>query len=201
MTRIIDRGAITAAYVGIGMAATIAVSFLLVIPIEPIYWLLALPAGLLIGYYANQRSDRRAGPWPRIVKNALFAGLATGLTLAILLLAVKALFFFADNGFPDFNRLDQTTHQPVPPYCSDGADCVYERYVLAGHGAELSSAGITDAASFTRFYWGQQGSSAATVLVLTLIGGLGGGLLYGTFRPRTGRSPSSFSVVSEPPSH
>ena len=37
VTRVIDRGAITAAYVGIGMAATIAISFLLVIPIEPIY--------------------------------------------------------------------------------------------------------------------------------------------------------------------
>ena len=46
MTRVIDRGAITAAYVGIGMAATIAVSFLLVIPIEPVYLFLALPAGL-----------------------------------------------------------------------------------------------------------------------------------------------------------
>ena len=42
MSRIVDRGAITAAYVGIGMAITIGVSFLLVIPIEPIYWLLAL---------------------------------------------------------------------------------------------------------------------------------------------------------------
>ena len=63
VTRFVDRGAIVAAYVGIGMAVTIAISFLLVIPIEPIYWLLALPAGLLIGYYANQRSDRRRGPW------------------------------------------------------------------------------------------------------------------------------------------
>ena len=78
VTRVIDRGAITAAYVGIGMAVTIAVSFLLVIPIEPIYWLLALPAGLLIGYYANQKSDRRAGPWSRILANALFAGIVTG---------------------------------------------------------------------------------------------------------------------------
>ena len=33
--RFVDRGAITAAYVGIGMAVTIAVSFLLFIPIEP----------------------------------------------------------------------------------------------------------------------------------------------------------------------
>ena len=39
VTRFVDRGAIVAAYVGIGMAITIAVSFLLVIPIEPIYWL------------------------------------------------------------------------------------------------------------------------------------------------------------------
>ena len=63
MTRFVDRGAIVAAYVGIGMAVTIAVSFLLVIPIEPIYWLLVVPAGLTIGYYANSRSNRAAGPW------------------------------------------------------------------------------------------------------------------------------------------
>ena len=141
MTRVIDRGAITAAYVGIGMAATIAVSFLLVIPIEPVYWLLALPAGLLIGYYANQKSDRRAGPWSRILANALFAGLVTGLTLALFLLGSKALFFFADNGYPDFNRVDQATGQPLPPSCQGGADCVYQRYVAAGNGAALAAPG------------------------------------------------------------
>jgi hypothetical protein len=48
VTRFVDRGAIVAAYVGIGMAATNAISFLLVIPIEPVYWLLTGPAGLLI---------------------------------------------------------------------------------------------------------------------------------------------------------
>ena len=63
VTRWVDRGAIYAGWVGVGMAVTIAVSFLLVIPIEPILWLLALPAGLIIGYYANARSDRQAGPW------------------------------------------------------------------------------------------------------------------------------------------
>ena len=178
MTRVIDRGAVTAAYVGVGMAATIAVSFLLVIPIEPIYWLLACPAGLLIGYYANQRSDRRAGPWSRIVSNALFAGLATGLTIAALLLAVKALFFFADNGY-------RPTELGGPVSCTGGADCVFARY-RAEDAAELTAAGITDTASFTGFYWSQQASSAGTVLVLTLVGSLGGGLLYGTFRPRLG---------------
>src|SRR5205814_9675921 len=92
--RFVDRGAISAAYVGIGMAVTIALSFLLVIPIEPIYWLLTLPAGLLIGYYANQRSDRRAGPGSRILGNAAYAGLLTALTMAAFLLVGNALSFF-----------------------------------------------------------------------------------------------------------
>jgi hypothetical protein len=189
VTRIVDRGAIVAAYVGIGMAVTIAISFLLVIPIEPIYWLLAVPAGLLIGYYANQRSDRRDGPWGRILVNALFAGLVTGLTLAAFLLAVKALFFFGDNGYPDFNRIDPATRAAVPPSCIPGAGCVYARYVANGNGPELAAAGITDADRFTSFYWGQQLSATGTVLAFTLLGGLGGGLLYGTFRPK-GRSPA-----------
>jgi hypothetical protein len=189
VTRFVDRGAIGAAYVGIGMAITMAISFLLVIPIEPIYWLLALPAGLLIGYYANQRSDRRAGPWWRILTNALVAGLATALTLAAFIFLVKGLFFFGDNGFPDFNRIDAKTHQPIPPYCDNGAACVYARYLAVGNGPQLSAAGITDVATFTTFYWGQQLSAAGTVLVLTLVGGFGGGLLYGVFRPKPSPQP------------
>jgi hypothetical protein len=184
VTRVIDRGAITAAYVGIGMAMTIAVSFLLVIPIEPIYLLLAIPAGLLIGYYANQKSDRRAGPWPRILANALFAGAATALTLAALLLAVKALFFFADNGYPDFNRIDPGSGEPIPPYCDAGAGCVYARYLAADHGDELVGLGVTDAASFTAFYWSQQASTALSLILLTEVGALIGGLAYGFTRPK-----------------
>ena len=184
MTRFVDRGAVTAAYVGIGMAATIAVSFLLVIPIEPVYWLLALPAGLLIGYYANSRSDRRAGPWGRILVNALFAGIVTGLVLALLLLGTKAIFFFDDNGYPDFNRVDAQTGEPIPPSCQGGADCVYQRYVAAGNGQELAAAGVTDAATFTSFYWGQQFSTALTLIVLTEAGALLGGLAYGFTRPK-----------------
>ena len=188
MTRFIDRGAIVAAYVGIGMAVTTAISFLLVIPIEPIYWLLALPSGLLIGYYANQRSDRRAGPWSRIVANAAYAGLVTGLTMAVLLIVVKALFFYADNGYRDPGLGGTLT-------CSGGADCVYARY-REDNAAELTAAGITDAGSFTGFYWGQQISSAGTILVLTLAGGLGGGILYGVFRPKIAATRSSSPTVS-----
>ena len=183
MSRVVDRGAITAAYVGIGMAVTIAVSFLLVIPIEPIYWLLAIPAGLLIGYYANQRSDRRAGPWSRIVTNALFAGLVTGLTLAVLLLAVKALFFFADSGYPTFNRLDEDG-KAMAPFCEPGAGCVYARYLEAGSTAEFQAAGVTDVASFTGLYWSQQASTAGALVLVTTGGALLGGLAYGATRPK-----------------
>lgn len=185
MTRIVDRGAIAAAYVGIGMALTIAVSFLLVIPIEPIYWLLALPAGLLIGYYANQRSDRRAGPWRRIVANAVVAGLATALTLAGLLLVVKALFFFADSGFPDYNRIDENG-QSIAPFCDPGANCVYSRYLAAGRGPEFAAIGVADTGSFMSFYWREQFATAGFLVLLTTGGGLGGGILYGLFRPKPG---------------
>ena len=95
------------------MAITIAASFLLIIPIEPVIWLLAIPSGLLIGYYANQRSDRRAGPWSRILRNGVFAALVTGLTTAALLLLLKSIFFFADTGYPDFNRVVERHADPA----------------------------------------------------------------------------------------
>jgi hypothetical protein len=117
MSRFVDKGAIVAAYVGIGMALVIGVSFLLVIPIEPVYWFLAPLSGLLIGYYANTRSERYAGPWSRILVNGTFAGLVTGITLALLLLGVKALFFAADDGYRDASL-------GAPLTCHTGADCV-----------------------------------------------------------------------------
>jgi hypothetical protein len=158
------------------MAVTIVASFTLIIPIEWVIWLLAIPSGLLIGYYANQRSDRRAGPWGRILANGLFAGLVTGLSAAVLLVAVKGLFFFADNGYRDPGQGGQLT-------CTVGAGCVYERYLDAGRGPDLTAAGVTDAASFTGFYWGEQFSSGGTVVILSTLGGLGGAALYGLFRP------------------
>jgi len=166
MGRVLDRGALTAAYVGIGIAVVGAISFLLIIPIEPLYWILSIPAGLLIGWYANVRSGRRRGEWPRIVANAAFAGAATGLSLAALLLGVKALFFFGDGGYPDYNRVDPVTRLVIPPTCASGADCVYHRYV-AQNGDALRAAGITDAASFGTLYWSEQWTTAGQLLAVT----------------------------------
>jgi hypothetical protein len=176
--RFIDRGAITAGWVGIGMAVTIAASFLLIIPIEPIYWYLALPAGLLIGYYANARSARAGGPWRRIVANSLYAGVVTGLTYAAFLLVIKLIFFYADTGYPDFNRVDQNGAS-IPPTCQTGAECVYNRYLKAGQGAAFEAIGITDVETFTGFYWNQQLSTAGLMIALTTGGALIGGVAFG----------------------
>jgi len=183
--RLVDHGAIVAGWVGIGMAATIAISFLLVIPIEPIYWLLAPLAGLLIGYYANQRAATPRGAWRRILVDALYAGLLTGLSLAALLLVVKALFFFADTGYPDFNRVD-ANGEPIPPSCATGGDCVYARYLAAGRGPALADAGVNDLASFTGLYWDQQLSTAGLLFVLTVGASVAGGVVYGVTRPPEG---------------
>ncbi len=183
MNRFVDRGAITAAYVGIGMGVTIVASFTLIIPIEWLIWILAVPSGLLIGYYANQRSNRRLGPWSKILANGVFAGLVTGLTVAILLLMIKAIFFYADSGYPDFNRADKAG-KPIPPFCQAGPDCTYQRYLAAGRGPDLAAAGVSDAGSFTAFYWAEQFGTAGTIVFVTTLGGLGGAALYGVFRPK-----------------
>jgi len=186
--RFVDRGAITAAYVGIGMAVTIAISFLLIIPVGDVALIpFALFSGLLIGYYANQRSDRRAGPWHRILVNGIFAALVTGLTAAVLLLAVKALFFYADNGYRDASA-------GGPIACSSGPDCVYQRHRLIEDGGRvpaMEAAGITDSASFSDFYWSQQFGTGVLIVALTVIGGLGGAAMYGVFRPKAPTEPAT----------
>jgi hypothetical protein len=187
--RIVDHGAIMAGWVGVGMAVTMALSFLLVIPIEPIYWLLAPPAGLLIGYYANQRSLPPRGAWRRIVANAIYAGIVTGLTLALALLLVKALFFFADTGFRDPSQGGRVTREGPdgrPIGCGPGAECVMLRYLDTGRGAEFAAQGITDPASFTRVYWGQQAATAGLLLALSIASAALGGAVYGLTRPKVG---------------
>ncbi len=38
--------------------------------------------------------------------------------------------------------------------------------------------------AFTRLYWSEQIGTAATLLFITTVGGLGGAALYGVFRPK-----------------
>jgi hypothetical protein len=182
VSRWVDRGAVYAGWVGVGMSVTIAVSFLLVIPIEPILWLLAFPAGLLIGYYANARSNRQAGPWRRIVANGAYAGLLAAATLALLVLATKWIFFSADNGYRSAADGGSIAG------CETGAGCVYARYLAAETGPDLEAAGITNVDEFTAFYWGEQLGTAGTVFLLSALGGLGGAAIYGIARPRAART-------------
>jgi hypothetical protein len=177
VSRFVDRGAITASFVGLGMAVTIGVSFLLVIPIEFLIVPTALFGGMMIGYYANARSNRIGGPWSRVIANALLAGLVTGLTLALLYLAVKGVFFVADNGYRDASS-------GGPIACVSGADCVYQRYLAIGRGPAFEQAGITDVGTFSSFYWSEQLNQAGSFLLLSLGGSLIGGFMYGVTNRR-----------------
>jgi hypothetical protein len=181
VSRFVDRGAVVAAYVGIGMAITMAISFLLVVPIEIAYLILSVLGAVVIGYYANARARRGRGEWRRIVPNSLLAGLVMGISLAILLLGNKALFFFADSGYPDFNRVENGA--PVGETCQTGADCVYHRY-LKLEPQVLADAGVTDAASFSDLYWRQQWSTAQGLVLAATVAALAGGLLFGVAGPR-----------------
>jgi hypothetical protein len=192
VSRFVDRGAVVAAYVGVGMAVTMAIGFLLVIPIEPAYVLLSIPGGMIIGYYANARSARSRGQWRRIVPNALLAGVVTGVMLATLALGTKALFFFGDSGFPDFNRVENGVQ--VGQTCVSGGDCVYHRYLLAEPG-QLAAAGVTDSASFANVYWDQQWSTARLLVGIATGAALFGGFLFAIAGPRQVRlTPRSAAV-------
>ena len=106
----------------------------------------------------------------------------TAVTFAVFLLAVKALFFYADSGYRDASQGGSIT-------CSTGADCVYRRYLESERGSELAAAGVTDAASFTQFYWNQQFQTAGLMLVLCVAGSLVGAFMYGATRPKPTSAP------------
>ncbi len=189
MTRLFDRGAVFASWVGLGMAVTVVVSFVLVIPIEFLVGPSALLGGMLIGYYANARSERAGGPWSRVIANALLAGVVTGLTYAVLLLGVKAIFFNADDGYRDISA-------GGPIACQQGADCVYQRYLaIPGRRDAFEAAGITNLGEFTSFYWSEQASTAGLMVGLSVTGALAGGVMFGMANRRrpgaaTGTSPA-----------
>lgn len=155
--RLIDRGAIFAGYVGLGMALVIAIAFELIIPVQPFVFLAAPIAGALIGAYANVRSERWR-PRLRVLANAAYAGLVTSAGLVVLYVTLRLVFVYADSGaLPDRSSLD----------CSPGPACVYQRYLAARGADELAAAGITDAASFEAAVLREQAFGALVLVVLT----------------------------------
>jgi hypothetical protein len=173
--RPLDRGAIFAGWVGIGMAVVIVISFGLVIAVQPLVWLAAPIAGVLVGSYANHRSARWRPRW-RVIANAAWAGLVTGASLAIFYVAVRLLFIYFDAGYrpePQGGQLD----------CARGPECVYMRYVEEGRGDDLAAAGVTDAAGFERTMLREQLDGAFVLTGLTLTGALAAGLFRAVQRP------------------
>jgi hypothetical protein len=168
VSRFVDRGAIFAGWVGLGMAVVIAIGLELILAVQSLVFLAALPAGLLIGAYAETRSARKR-PWRRVLANALYAGLVTAVSLALLYGGVRLLFVYADSGYRD-------TGQGGPLVCRTGPDCTYQRYLADPvHGPELAAAGVHDAADFERFVLQGQLNGAITIVTLTLGGALMGG--------------------------
>ncbi len=159
--RFVDRGAVFAGYVGIGMAIVIAIAFALIIPVQTIVFISAPIAGLIIGGYANNRSARWR-PMKRVFANAAWAGFVTGLTLAVMYIILRLLFVFADTGtMPDGSTLS----------CSMGPDCTYQRYAqdptLAPY---LTEAGITDGPSMGAAVIHDQ-LSGGLIIILAVVAG------------------------------
>jgi len=169
MSRLVDQGAVFAGWVGVGAAVVVVVAFALILPVQAVVYLLALPSGALIGWYANNRAARYR-PRGRVMLNAAWAGLMTGLAMSVFYVGIRLVFVYGDSGYPDFNRVDPPTRQPIPPYCATGPDCTYRRYLAAGREPELRAVGVTDAASFERYILGEQLGFGGLLIALTVSG-------------------------------
>ena len=161
----LDRAAIIAALVGLGMAVTVAISFGLVIAIQPLVFVSAPLAGVTIGWYANHKAFRWRPRW-RVFSNAAFAAAVTGLSLALLYVGLRLLFIYADSGYrpePMGGQFD----------CSNGPECTYVRLIEDPENAQaLIDEGITDVDAYTGFVWRTSGEWTLILTGLTIVGGL-----------------------------
>jgi hypothetical protein len=179
---VLDRGAMTAALVGLGMAVTIAISFELVVAVQALTFVAAPLAGITIGFYANHKSGRWRPRW-RLFVNAGFAGLVTGLSLALMYVGLRLLFVYADSGYRPETMGGQLD-------CDTGPACTYARLVDEGNTADLAEGGITDAASFESAVWRWQGATVLILTLTTLVGALGAAAW------RTLRAPPDVAVAA-----
>jgi hypothetical protein len=162
-----------AGWVGLGMAVVIALAFELIIPVQALVFLLAPLMGVVIGIYANVRAERWR-PRGRVLANSLYAGVITGLAVAIFYVAIRLVFIYGDGGsLPDGTSLT----------CRMGPDCVYQRLLIeeerTGQQGDLLSVGITDAASLEAFAWRELTITGVALFTLTLTGSAIGGVARG----------------------
>ena len=188
-----------AGLVGIGVAMVVVVGFELILAVQAIVFLLALPVGLLIGWYAVEREGRApaaaglAAPavrgaasrigWGRALGSGLVAGLITGLSLAVLYVLIRLLFLYLDNGF----------RAGGPPYaCTLGPECGYQRALdEPSLRAALDEAGVHDTAGYTAYFLESQALGGAALLVLVL-----GGSLAGAAARRAASSGATSSTIA-----
>jgi hypothetical protein len=173
--RFLDKGAIFAGYVGMGMAIVIAIAFALIIPVQTLVFVASILGGVLIGAYANQRSNRWR-PMRRVFLNAIWAALITGLSLALIWGILRLTFVFLDSGMTPSGQAIS---------CQTGPDCTWQRYVAEGQGEELAAAGVTDGESFGRYFVSE-----------AVIGG--GGLIIG-FTMLGALVAAGFRSIQKPP--
>lgn len=184
---ILDRGAIFAGWVGLGMALVIAIAFELILAVQPLVFLVAPIAGVLIGMYANQRSERWR-PRGRLLVNAGYAGIVTGIGLAVMYVGLRLLFVYADSGFRPEGLGGQLE-------CATGPGCFYERLLDEGLEDELVEAGIVDASSFEAAVLREQATGALWIVGLTLGGALLAGVVR-SVRPPPGGGRTAVSTES-----
>ena len=176
----------------------VVIGFELILAVQALVFLLALPVGLLIGWYAVERERRapaaasvaagsaRAVPrigWGRALGSGLVAGLITGLSLAALYVLIRLLFLYLDNGF----------RAGGPAYvCRLGPECGYERALdEPSLRAALDGAGVNDAAGYTAYFLEGQAVGGASLLVLVL-----GGALVGAAAHRAASSGATSSTIA-----
>ena len=192
--RFLDKGAIFAGWVGLGMAVVVALAFELIIPVQALVFLIAPLMGAVIGIYANVRAERWR-PRGRVMANALYAGAVTGLAVAVFYVAIRLIFIYGDGGsLPDGTTLT----------CNTGPDCVYQRLVIeeqrTGEIGDLVAEGITDAKSLEAFAWRSLATTGATLFLLTFSGSLIGGFVRSVTTQPTSvplRKSSSTPATSE----
>jgi hypothetical protein len=194
----LSRPGVVAGLVGVGVVMVVVIAFELILAVQAVVFLLALPVGLLIGWYAVERertasaagvaggSARAAKPrvgWVRALGSGLVAGLITGLSLAVLYVVIRLLFLYLDNGF----------RTGGPPYvCGLGPECGYQRALdEPSLRAALDEAGIHDAAGYTAYFLEGQALGGATLLVLVM-----GGALAGAAAHRAASSGATPSTIA-----